>query len=127
MIQHKGEIIEQRVRQSGMKISHVAEMLNMSRENLYDIFKRSDVDISKITQIGNVINYDFSLEFHKDYQMVAQEPSSHFQLSNIQIVKRLEVELGMYKDKYFMLLEQHNQLLANNFEKYFELAQLNKS
>lgn len=60
---HKGEIIEKVVRNLDLSISHVAELCNLSRKQLYNIFKSPDVKNETILKIGKGINHDFSQEF----------------------------------------------------------------
>lgn len=120
MIKHKGEIVEQKVRQSGYKIGTLAKKIGMTRENLYDIFKRADVNILYLTKIGKAIDYDFSIDFPKEFNEIVSEPEGIYHVSNVHQIKRLEAELKVYKEKYFQLLEEHKLILSHSFKEYFE-------
>jgi hypothetical protein len=55
---HIGRIIEQEVRKS-MSISEFAAHLNCERSVVYAIFKRKSIDIERLMQISNILDFDF--------------------------------------------------------------------
>jgi len=57
---HRGEMIEQIVRQSGFPIKELARRLNMSRNTLYSRFKDTRQNIDFIKRLGEIVHYDFS-------------------------------------------------------------------
>lgn len=100
-MQHRGEIIEKAVRESGVSISKLAKRMNKSRQYIYNIFTTIDVNPDVILEIGKIIGHDFTSEI-QIFQLV-EEP----------IVKynKLNEEVLYWKNKYIDLLEKYNKLL----------------
>lgn len=110
-MQHKGEIIEKAVRQSGYSITKLAKKLGKSTRWMYHVFENSNVSIDYILGIGEIIHHDFSNEI--------KELKKHKMLNEIQEIKESEAafkskqaELENWKDKYLSLLEKYNDLLV---------------
>lgn len=101
---HRGEIVEQAVRKSGVPISTIAKRLGRSRRWMYLMFENPDVSIEIITRIGQIIYYDF----HQDLPSLFPK----FQNVSDQVAYNLKHETEEYwKNKYFALLEEYNTLL----------------
>jgi plasmid maintenance system antidote protein VapI len=101
-MQHRGEIIEKAVRESGFPIAELARRMKKSRRTIYNLFENPHVSIDEVLQIGKIIHCDFSDMF--------TEVSK-----NISIVEEPKAEYGetvaYWKDKYIELLEKYNTLL----------------
>ncbi|MBN9293287.1 MAG: hypothetical protein J0G96_04835 [Flavobacteriia bacterium] len=100
---HRGEIVEQAVRRSGVPITTIAKRLGRSRRWMYLMFDNPDVPIEIITRIGQIIYYDF----HSDFPSLFQK---------FQAVEQVSYDLKhegeeYWKNKYFALLEEYNSLL----------------
>jgi hypothetical protein len=67
---HIGEMIKQKVKECGIKISDFANAIHCDRTNVYSIFKRKNIDILQLHLISQVLNYDFISEvcFKNDVQ-----------------------------------------------------------
>lgn len=109
-MQHKGEIIEKAIRQSGYSITKLAKKLGKSARWMYYMFESSNVSIDHILEIGEILHHDFSNEI--------KELKKYKVLNEIQAIKDSETsykskheELEYWKNKYLALLEKHNQLL----------------
>lgn len=109
-MQHKGEIIEKAVRQSGYSITKLAKKLGKSTRWMYYMFESSNVSIDYIIEIGEILHYDFSNEI--------KELKRYRALHEVQAIKESETtykpeqeESEYWKNKYLALLEKHNQLL----------------
>ncbi len=59
MAKYIGEIIEDEVRRQGWSIADFAEIIGMTRENAYYLFKRVDISLALLTLISKVLNRDF--------------------------------------------------------------------
>lgn len=110
-MQHKGEIIEKAVRQSGYSITKLAKKMGKTPRWMYYIFESSNVSIDYILEIGNLIHYDFSDQI--------KELKKYKRLNNIDEFKdspstyKSKTETVEYwKNKYLELLEKHNLLLS---------------
>ncbi len=104
---HKGEIIENAVRQSGYSITEVARKLKISRRHLYNLFHKYNIDNDTVLLIGKIINHDFSGEIKGLGISLVEEPA-HKYLSELE---RLREEVDHWKNKYISLLEEHKYLL----------------
>lgn len=103
---HRGEIVEQAVRQSGISITNVAKKLGKSRRHLYNLFEEPHVSIDVILQIGKVIHYDFT-------EVIPEIKKSIHAQEMTDSTSQYETEgsAEYWKDKYLRLLERYNELL----------------
>ena len=60
-MQHRGEIVEKVVRESGFPIAELARRLKKSRRHIYNMFQNPHLSLDEILQIGKIIHYDFTL------------------------------------------------------------------
>ncbi|MDX2360671.1 MAG: hypothetical protein QNK23_07680 [Crocinitomicaceae bacterium] len=112
MLQHKGEIVEKAVRESGITITRLTNKMGKSRRWLYQIFERPNVPMDYIIEIGKIIHHDFSKDIRelRVYKQSATPP----------VIDEHEIEFigerakaTYWKNKYVSLLEKYNELLAN--------------
>ncbi len=116
-MQHRGQTVEKIVRRSGYSLTKLAKTLAISRNTLYNKFDNPDLGYSFIVEIGNIIHYDFSVDFPEIKNEV--ELASDIHLGSID---RTAVELLKIEEKYIRLLEKYTKLLgilvrlSNEFE-----------
>jgi hypothetical protein len=101
-MQHRGEIVEQAVRKSGLSLTKLATRIGKSRKWLYDSFQNPNLSIEYIVAIGKIIYHDFSLDI--------------VELKNLTLIHQPIVQKTLendqfWKNKYIELLEKHNRLL----------------
>jgi len=124
---HRGEIIKDAIKSSGVAIGVVAEKLGVSRKTLYNKFKESSIPYSFILKLGEVIHHDFSQEFPHLSKTVKKEvpkPAAPVttslllpfdgepqQIQKSNNLKDCEAELILLQGKYIALLEKFNELL----------------
>lgn len=101
-MQHKGEIVEKAVRESGISISKVAKMLGKSRRWMYHTFESNNISIDVILEIGKIIHHDFS----KDIKGLIK-----YKLASDQSDDNNENKTEYWRNKYVELLEKYNELL----------------
>ncbi len=111
MVQHKGEIVEKAVRESGYSITRLAKKLGKSRRWVYQIFDKPNVPINYIIEIGKAIHHDFSAEIKElnEYKRSVRlqtwdDPEGEF------FTEKDKAEY--WKNKYLLLLEKYNELLT---------------
>lgn len=110
-MQHKGEIIEKAVRESGHSITKLAQKMGKSRRWVYQIFDSSVVPIDYIMEIGKIIHHDFTRDI-KGIKLYASGLSSvSFEENTFSGNSKAE-ELEYWKEKYMILLEKYNDLLS---------------
>jgi len=99
-MEHKGEIIEKAVRNSGLAISKIAAKLGKSRRWMYLMFDNPNVPYEIILEIGKILHHDFSHDL-KLIQMSVSEPIEHYGNKDV----------NYWREKYYTLLEEYNELL----------------
>ena len=76
---HIGAKIKSMVAKRGISVSEFGRRINMSRENVYSIFKRKSIDTTLLSTICKVLEYDFFLHYTKlfpENQKLKDEVSS---------------------------------------------------
>lgn len=111
-MQHKGEIIEKAVRESGFSITRLAERMGKSRRWVYQIFESQVVPVDYILAIGKIIHHDFTEEVEelKTYKLnianqITNDPQKAFGND--------KDEVEYWKNKYLSVLEKYNELLIS--------------
>ena len=111
MTQHKGEIVEKAVRESGYSITRLAVKMGRSRRWVYQIFEKPNVPINYVIAIGKAIHHDFASEI--------RELNEYRRSVNVQTLDDVESEFFTdkekaehWKNKYVALLEKYNEQLS---------------
>lgn len=110
-MQHKGEIIEKAVRESGHSITKLAQKMGKSRRWVYQIFDSAVVPIDYIIEIGKIIHYDFSEDIKGIKMYGSSRPISGVEDGRYS-GKASSEEAEHWKEKYMNLLEKYNDLLT---------------
>lgn len=71
-----GKLIENEVRKQQIPITEFAKMICCQRNNVYDIFKRSKMDIAQLKQISKVLNRNFFKELSEDVELINDSEES---------------------------------------------------
>jgi predicted transcriptional regulator len=111
-MQHKGEIIEKAVRESGFSITLLAERMGKSRRWVYQMFESQVVSVDYILAIRKIIHHDFTEEIEelKTYKLnIAQQITNDPQ----QAFGNDKDEVEYWKNKYLSVLEKYNELLIS--------------
>ena len=99
-MQHKGEIVERAVRQSGIPLTKLVGRLGKSRKWIYNAFENPQLSLDAILEIGKIIHYDFSDEIK---ELVIPK--------NFNEPQSLYGDAEYWKNKYLHLLEEYKALL----------------
>jgi hypothetical protein len=104
-MQHKGEIVERAVRQSGIPIAKIAKRIGKSRKWMYNAFANPQLSIDYILSIGKIIGHDFSkdLDDIKRLSMVEEKV--------VPTYVKPEEDAAFWKNKYYELLDKYTLLL----------------
>ncbi|TXK26210.1 hypothetical protein FVR03_22020 [Pontibacter qinzhouensis] len=138
---HRGEIVKEAIKKSGIAVGVVADRIGLSRRTLYNKFKETSIPYSLILKIGEVIHYDFSEDFPHLSRKLKKENAENLPLTapiNLELsfdgspapaqpetetpppprevaptrsVQECEAELIVLQRKYIALLEKFNELL----------------
>ena len=100
-MQHKGEIVETAIRESGYSITKVVEKLGKSRRWIYHLFQNPNAPIDFILDIGKIIHHDFYSEIDELKPVI----------QNNTAVVSSEDCVDFWKSKYYKLMEDYHELL----------------
>ena len=67
-----GEIIEREVRKQQIPITQFADMICCQRNNVYDIFRRSKIDILLLKRISEVLKRNFFKDLAEDLDLISE-------------------------------------------------------
>lgn len=56
---HIGNLIHDRLSDRGSSVTWLAKKINCDRTNVYSIFHRETIDVKRLYQIGQALEYDF--------------------------------------------------------------------
>jgi hypothetical protein len=101
-MKHRGEIIEQAIRNSGLPISHIAKKLKKSRQWMYVMFENPNVPVETIQEISKIINHDFSDEIKGMPMLVSDVSSTNGKTAHT---------ATYWREKYYTLLEEYHELI----------------
>ena len=116
-MQHRGEIVERAVRQSGYSLTKLTIRLGKSRRWIYHAFENPMLPIETIFEIGKIIHYDFSdelVELKKFGNAISLEKEAEEKLPGN--------SAEFWKNKYLNLLEKYNALLENTSSKISKIS-----
>lgn len=67
------DLINEEVRRKGMPVTKFAKEINCQRNNVYDIFNRSNMDIDLLKRISKVLGVNFFQKIADDLDLVCEE------------------------------------------------------
>ncbi|MBR1809746.1 MAG: XRE family transcriptional regulator [Paludibacteraceae bacterium] len=56
---HIGHIIQSELRRQGRSVTWLARQIPCDRTNVYDIFRRDNIDVKLLLRISRILNHDF--------------------------------------------------------------------
>lgn len=68
-----GDLINEEVRRQKMPVTKFAKEINCQRNNVYDIFNRSNMDIDLLKRISKVLDVNFFQKIADDLDLVCEE------------------------------------------------------
>ena len=109
-MQHKGEIIEKAIRESGFSITRLASRMGKSRRWVYQIFESRTVPVDYILAIGKIIHHDFTEDI-KELKTYKVSMAKQMMNEPVQAFGNEKEEVEYWKNKYLAVLEKYNDLL----------------
>lgn len=105
---HRGEIVEEAIRQSGLSLTIIAKRLGKSRRHLYNLFEDPHLSLDTILQIGKIIHHDFT---HNSSLFPLSGRTEACNPEPIVYWNGANETPDYWKNKYLHLLEKYNKLL----------------
>ena len=87
---HIGKLIKSIVRERMLKDIEFAEKIQKSRQTVYDLYKRDNVDVKLLLTISKALDYDFFKHFVKEQKMLDTEVSVQFKIKTSEIDELLK-------------------------------------
>lgn len=92
MALHIGKEIEQKYKESGIKLSEFAKRISTTTRNVYDIFERSEIKTDQLERISKVLNFNFFTLYQGSTNLV-EEPEARYYTSKSRNSVSILVEL----------------------------------
>ena len=115
-MQHRGEIVECAVRQSGYPITRLAKKLGKTARWMYFLFSNPNAPVNYIIEIGEVIHYDFSDEIDelRKFRRLQNSSSQPESMALEKDPDKEKQDAEFWKNKYLELLERYTALLRGH-------------
>lgn len=120
---HRGQLVEEATRRSGMSLTKVALRLGISRRTLYQWFTYDALSLSKVERIGAVINHDFSQELTELSNFV-NEHEYKYGSAMPPDYKKILLERDKYLKMYHDLIDKHTKALEKIVQLQEEVSTL---
>lgn len=75
---HIGKKIQEKLKEARYKKTEFADMINISRTVVYDIFKRKTIDTGLLKKISEVLNHDFFSYYGDGNLNTVKEPKNDY-------------------------------------------------
>jgi predicted transcriptional regulator len=107
---HRGRILEEAVKASGIPVTSIKTMVGVSRRTIYVWFEKEDLEMKHMAAVGNVIGVDFAQYFTPDEikmkDLVLEGKPAYTNAS----LEKCKEEVQTWKDKYIQAIEEINIL-----------------
>lgn len=87
-----GQEIKRVVKKRGFSVEELASSLNVSKPNIFDIYKRETIDTGLLERLCKVLNHNFFQPFSEKYQTETQKDSINIYKEQIDFLKNLVKE-----------------------------------
>lgn len=119
---HQGEILQEKVKASGISITRIVEELGITRPTIYRKFKDETLDVNFVKAVGAIIGHDFAEDFTMAQQSTLPFVTNYNKPAVTPVIpSRVAVfappepdstkQLLLLQAKYIALLEAYNELL----------------
>ena len=65
-----GQLINEEVRRQGLGAQEFADMIYCTRQNVYDLFKRSTIDVAQLQLISKALNHNFLMDVMENPELI---------------------------------------------------------
>ncbi|MGQ0829301.1 MAG: helix-turn-helix domain-containing protein [Bacteroidota bacterium] len=112
---HIGKKIKEIWKQSRLKGTEFASLINKDRQVIYDIFKRETIDSGLLQKISKVLDHDFFIYLSNELPGVKEEKQGYGKKAEHDELKAIKKQLAELEKKYELLEEVH-QLTKEKLE-----------
>lgn len=122
---HIGKKIKEVFKQSGLKGTEFASLINKDRQVIYNIFKRDNIDTEDLQQISKVLEHDFFSYYSQELPII-KEPGKVGYTKKVDLITSLGAELKTYRKRLDELEERYETLQKLNKLQEEKLTRLEK-
>jgi transcriptional regulator with XRE-family HTH domain len=122
---HIGKKIKEVFKQSGLKGTEFASLINKDRQVIYNIFKRDNIDTGDLQQISKVLEHDFFSYYSQELPII-KEPGKVGYTKKTDLITSLGDELKTYRKRLDELEERYETLQKLNKLQEEKLMRLEK-
>ena len=97
-----GQEIKRIVKLRGLSVEELATALNVSKPNIFDIYRRETIDTGLLERLCKVLNHNFFQPFSERYQTDLQKETIQLYKEQIDFLKNLVKEK---EDMYHVLVK----------------------
>lgn len=101
-----GELIEREVRKQQIPITQFADMICCQRNNVYDIFRRSKIDIVLLKRISEVLNRNFFKDLADDLDLICDKEETEKDKAVAQFFKAVPKALRRLGKEVSIILQE---------------------
>lgn len=107
--QHRGEILQEVVRKSGVNQARLARDLGIARSNLYRQYSVPNLDFVFIRRVGTALGYDITAHFKgmTAEPAVVAEPAATYQLDDLSACRQ---RLLLVHEQFAEKVRQYDEL-----------------
>ena len=113
IMKHRGEIVSNAIRKSGLSLTAIAKALGTSRTSLYRWLEDPHLSLDTVFKIGKVIKHDFSEEIKELTNLKVEEPQESYKSGTREKVS-ITIELDGTEEtinKWLRLLPELNKVM----------------
>lgn len=109
---HRGEILEEAVRRSPLKITQLVKRMGISRSSYYNHIADPHLPFETLEQYGKVLQYDFTQDFPSMARYAFEEEVAPY--GEPSTLEEAVQQRDYWKNKYLVLLEEYLQEVKAN-------------
>lgn len=105
-----GKEIQLIVKKRGIKVEELAKRLNVSKPNIYDIYRRKTIDIALLKRLCKVLDHNFFENLANEHRTNQDRISNDFIMRENILLRQMLRD----KDELYQLLKAKLEMIQNN-------------
>jgi transcriptional regulator with XRE-family HTH domain len=84
-----GQEIKRIVKKRGITVEELAQALNVSKPNVFDIYRRESIDTGLLERLCKVLNYNFFKSYYLQYQTEPEKETIELYKEQVDFLKNI--------------------------------------
>jgi transcriptional regulator with XRE-family HTH domain len=102
-----GKQIQAVVKKRGMKLEELAKLLNVSKPNMYDIYRRNSIDTGLLERLCKVLDHNFFEQYANKHRTQHERDSYKFVVRENSLLKQMVRD----KDELYQMTKTQLELV----------------